>query len=196
MGALLIDLSAWARSGHPHVRARWQALLLGDDLLCHPVFAIELLHNATDPADYRRLREDLERGFTWVWPDQATTELALRMQQRMATSVPTGQRVKTADLLIAALAVQSGAGVLHYDSDYDTIRERGGEALQSVWLAERGSLAQGASKARKVYSKAMGERMTQLRDDADLDVWPKLIEWMDDQLLRRGLDLPPPPDLT
>jgi len=115
-------------------------LLEGDRLLCHPVFAIELLHNAIDPADYRRLRADLEDGFEWVWPDATTAGIALGIQQKMATSIPTGQRVKTADVLIAALAVQSGAGVLHYDSDYDEIRDRGGESLQSEWLAARGSL--------------------------------------------------------
>jgi len=174
-------------------------LLEGDRLLCHPVYAIELLHNAIDPADHRRLRADLEDGFEWVWPDATTAGIALGIQQKMATSIPTGQRVKTADVLIAALAVQSGAGVLHYDSDYDEIRDRGGEALQSEWLAARGSLEsakEGKVNARKVYSKAFGQRMVQLRDGADLEVWPELIRWMDDRLRGRGLDAPPPPQVA
>lgn len=58
----------------------------------------------------------------------------------MATGAPAGQRVKTADLLIAALAVQRGVGVPYYDSDYDVIRHRGGEPFDSEWLAPRGSL--------------------------------------------------------
>jgi predicted nucleic acid-binding protein len=195
----LVDLSAWARSGHAGARERWEALLDGDHLLCHPVFAVELLHNAIDPADYRRLKEDLEKGFAWVWPDRSTAETAVRMQQKMATSAPAAQRVKTADLLIAALAVQLGVGVLHYDSDYDLIRDRGGESFQSEWLLERGGLEsakESAANARRRYSKALGRRMVQLQHDADLEVWPKLIEWMDCQLRERGLDLPPPADVT
>lgn len=172
MPRLLIDLSAWARSGHADTRDRWAALLQGDQLLRHPVFAVELLHNAIDPAGYRRLRQDLEKGFDWVWPDG-----------------------KTAD--IAALAAQRGVGVLHYDSDYDVIRDRGGEPFDSEWLAHRGSLegtGESRVKARRAYSTAFGRRLVQLRDDADLEVWAELIDWMDDHLLARGLDVPPPPD--
>ena len=153
----LVDLSAWAHSGHVDARMPWEALLEADDLLCHPVFAVELLHNAINPADYRRLREDLETGFAWVWPDGATARIAVEMQQRMATSTPTGHRVKTPDLLIAALAVQLDVGVLHYDADYDVIRDHGGEPFQSEWLAKRGSLAGAqhkATSARRMYSKA------------------------------------------
>ncbi|MDQ3091574.1 MAG: PIN domain-containing protein [Actinomycetota bacterium] len=198
MPRLLIDLSAWARSGHADARDRWAALLQGDHLLCHPVFALELLHNATDPGDYRRLREDLDKGFDWVWLDGKTADIAIGMQQKMATSAPTGQRVKTADLLIAALAVQHGVGVLHYDADYDLIRDRGGESFDSEWLAKRGSLEgakEAPASARRAYSKAFGRRMVQLQDDVDLEVWPELIDWMNDQLLARGIDVPPPPDV-
>lgn len=199
MPRFLIDLSAWARGGHANTRKRWAALVHGDHLLCHPVFALELLHNAIDPADYRRLREDLETGFDWIWPDRETAAIAVGMQQKMATSAPTAQRVKTADLLIAALAVQHGVGVLHYDSDYDVIRDRGGESFQSEWLAWRGSLestTEHAASARRAYSKALGRRIVQLQEDADVQVWPELIGWMDDQLRARGIDVPPPPDLS
>ncbi len=198
MPGFLIDLSAWARSGHADTRGRWAALLQDDQLLCHPVFGVELLHNAINPADYRGLREDLDKGFEWVWPDGETAKVAVGMQQRMATSMPTGQRVKTADLLIAALAVQHGVGVLHYDSDYDHIRDRGGESFESEWLAPRGSLEganEGPANARRAYRKALGRRMVQLQDDVDLEVWPGLIDWMDDQLRARGLEVPPPVDV-
>lgn len=109
---------------------------------------------------------------------------------------PSGQRVKTADLLIAALAAQNGVGVLHYDADYDVIGERAGEPFDSEWLCERGTLesaTQAAVTSRKAYRKAFGERMVQLQDDTDLEVWPKLIAWLDQQLTVRGLGLPPPP---
>lgn len=192
---LLIDLSAWARSGHPDLRRRWEDLLEGDVLTCHPVFALELLHSSIDAADYRRLREDLEVGFDWLWPTSKTAELALALQRRMAVSSPTPQRVRTPDLLTAALAVEHRVGVLHYDSDYDAIRDRGGEGFDSQWIAPRGSLESSRERQasrRRTYSKELGRRMVQLRDDADLEVWPKLIDWIEVELSRRGVELPPP----
>jgi predicted nucleic acid-binding protein len=195
----LIDLSAWAHSGHPAVRASWEELVGADRLLCHPVFAVELLHNAINPRDYQELRSDLEQAFDWIWPDRETAEITLRLQQRLATAATAGQRVKTPDLLIAALAVQHRIGVIHYDADYDVILARGGERLHSEWLAPRGSLETGQKRrdsARKLYRRSFGERMRQLDDDTDLEVWPQLIAWLDESLRERGHEPPPPPDIA
>lgn len=192
----LLDVSAWARGGHPAVREHWQELVDSDLLLCHPVFAIELLHNAINPRDYERLRADLDDAFEWIWPDGTTAEIAVRIQRRMATSAPSGQRVRTPDILIAALAAQHQLGVLHYDADYDAILARGGESFASEWLAPRSSLEDVQEKQvslRKRFGKAFGERMRQLDDDRDLEVWPDLIALIDEQLRQRGIDPPPPP---
>lgn len=194
----LIDLSAWAHSSNPAVAERWEAFVIADELRCHPVFALELLHSAITSADYARVRKDLDDAFDWIWPDEDTARIAMRLQQRLATGAPSGQRVKTADVLTAALAVQHRIGVLHYDSDYDVIRDRGGEPFDNEWLAARGSLAmpgESVISARKAYKKAFGERMVQLRDDTDLDLWPELIEWLDAQLRHRDIAVPPPPDV-
>jgi len=195
---LLIDLSAWARSAHPEATARWAVLVAEDRLIAHPLFAIEMLHNAINPQQYGDLREAINAGFDWVWPDEETARIAVRIQERMASTAPAAQRVKTVDILTAALASQHGLGVLHYDTDYDFIKERGGEPFHNEWLAERGKLDTGAGlkkAARGTYKKAFGERMIQLQDDEDLVVWPELIGWLEEQLSSRGLDLPPPPDV-
>jgi predicted nucleic acid-binding protein len=195
----LLDLSAWARSSHPTAADRWADLVNADVLIAHPVFALELLHTATTASNYGELRQALEDGFDWVQPDEETAMIALRMQARMASQAPTGQRVKTPDLLIAALAAQHGHAVLHYDADYDAIRERGGEPFESEWLAPRGSLDTGgasgtaAKKARRAYKKSFGERMIQFENGEDLVVWPELIDWLDEQLRARELQVPPPP---
>jgi len=42
------------------------------------------------------------------------------------------------DYLVAAAAQETGAAVLHYDSDYDALAEIMG--FESVWLAPAGSL--------------------------------------------------------
>jgi predicted nucleic acid-binding protein len=135
----LIDLSAWARRTHPDAKLRWEELVTGDRLLCHPVFAVEMLHNAINPKMYGDLRWAIEKGFDWAWPDEETAHVALAMQERMATTATAGQRVKTADLLTAALAVQQGVGVLHHDGDYDLIRDLGGQPFDAEWLPPKGS---------------------------------------------------------
>lgn len=196
MTRLLVDLSAWARSGHSAVEERWGDLVDGDELVCHPVFAIELLHSAIDPEGYQSLRNDLDDGFDWVWPDAETARIAMRLQQRMASAAACGQRVKTADILIAALAVQHQLGVLHYDADYDLIRVHGSEVFESEWLAPKGSIDSASARrnhARTAYRKAFGERMVQFREGTDLEVWPDVIAWMDERLEASGSSVPPPP---
>jgi hypothetical protein len=56
--------------------------VLGDQLLCHPVFAIECLRSAINTTDYTEQRLELVEGFEWMYPDGTTAELALKMQRR------------------------------------------------------------------------------------------------------------------
>lgn len=178
--------------------ARCCTEVLGDQLLCHPVFAIECLRSAINSTDYAEQRLELVEGFEWMYPDGTTAELALKMQRRMAGRAACIHRVKTPDLLIAALAVQRGVGVHHYDRDYNLINEHGGEPFESEWVAARGSLEPpeaAAMSKRKAYRRAFGERMIQLRDDEDLVVWSELIAWLNERLAERSLEVPPPPDV-
>ncbi len=70
--AYLIDLSAWARSGHLSAQPRWTVLLEADHLRCHPVFEGELLHNAVTSTNYTQLSLHAvvprahRRGFVWL----------------------------------------------------------------------------------------------------------------------------------
>ncbi len=185
----LIDLSAWARAARPGARRRWTSLMESGRLVCHPVFALELLHTAPNRVEFASLASDLTRGFEWVRPDEDTMPLALDLQRRMAGRSPAGQRVKTPDLLTAALAEQHGLGIVHSDRDYDAIKDHAGAAYDSEWLAPPGSLDRGAeapTSLRREYRRAFGERMGQLRSGADLEVWPDLIAWLDDRLRERA----------
>jgi predicted nucleic acid-binding protein len=49
-------------------------------------------------------------------------------------------RLPPTDVLIAACAHESGAGVLQYDGDYDVILQCTSLMFESVWLAPRGAL--------------------------------------------------------
>ncbi len=48
------------------------------------------------------------------------------------------QRIPIVDYMVAATAQETGAAVLHYDGDYDTLAEV--MEFESVWLAPAGSL--------------------------------------------------------
>jgi predicted nucleic acid-binding protein len=52
--------------------------------------------------------------------------------------VPGGRLPLLTDYLIAAAAQETGAAVIHYDHDYDTLAEV--MEFESVWLAPAGTL--------------------------------------------------------
>jgi predicted nucleic acid-binding protein len=62
---------------------------------------------------------------------QAQSELARRGHRRGASP---------SDLLIAACADANGAGVLHYDRDYDVLAQLSGLTFEAQWLAAAGTL--------------------------------------------------------
>jgi len=72
-------------------------------------------------------------------PLTATTARAAQEAMRTLAHRSAGaQRMPIVDYLIGAAAQETGAAVLHYDSDYDTLAEIMG--FEPVWLAPPGSL--------------------------------------------------------
>jgi predicted nucleic acid-binding protein len=142
-GAVLLDDSAWARVGlgrlQPRDQERWEAAVRGDEIVVSPPFALEALYSARDADDYRQLAEEL-RGFRQLGATDRTWRLAAEAQASLAADPAVSHRVKPIDLLLAAVANQNAVGVLHYDHDYDTVREHSPLAFRSVWIAERGSI--------------------------------------------------------
>lgn len=138
---LLIDNSAWARLASPRLPAdrveqvaQW--IEAGDLAACLP-FLLEAGYSARSAADHDRVVGDLIM-LPWVELTAEATRLAIQAQAELAR---TGHhRVPPADLMIAACAHTEGAGVLHYDRDYDLIAERSGLDLRSEWLAPAGSV--------------------------------------------------------
>ena len=66
-------------------------------------------------------------------------ELAIRAQRGLARLHPLYHRsAKIPDLLLAAAAQLAGAGVLHYDEDFDRIASV--LEVESPWIAPRGAL--------------------------------------------------------
>jgi hypothetical protein len=134
---LLIDNSAWARRGQPDVRARVADLLEANEVaVCLP-FLLEAGYSARSADEHDQIVTDLAR-LQHVAIDAEVETLALEAQRRLARRGH--HRLPPSDLIIAACAHRSGAGILHYDRDYDLIAEHTDLSFESVWLAPAGSL--------------------------------------------------------
>jgi predicted nucleic acid-binding protein len=138
---LLIDNSAWSRllSGAvPRVRLNVVVEMLdsGEIATCLP-FLLEAGYSAQSAADHA---QSIDRLLTLPSVSiDAEVEATARKAQREL--VARGHhRIAPIDLMIAACAHEAGAGVLHYDRDYDRIAELTSLRFESVWVAPAGSL--------------------------------------------------------
>jgi predicted nucleic acid-binding protein len=138
---LLIDHSAWSRLiGDQVPEDREETVLdwIGSERLatCLP-FLLEAGYSARTGEEYRLNMGRLEQ-LPRVLIDQEVEKAAQKAQRELAKSGH--HRLSPTDLIIAACAAEVHGGVLHYDSDYDLIREHTSLSFESVWLVESGSL--------------------------------------------------------
>ncbi len=134
---LLLDNSAWSRRRHPLVRERLANALQTRELaVCLP-FLLEAGYSAVSADDLAGIVADLaELPRIEVSPNVEADAL---MAQRELAKVG-HHRLPPADLIIAVCAHEAGAGVLHYDRDYDVIAKRTTLEFKSEWLAPPGTL--------------------------------------------------------
>jgi predicted nucleic acid-binding protein len=134
---LVVDTSAWSRAYHPQVRDHWRQALLADRLRISPVVRFEILLTGRHGRIFDELAEELS-----AWRTAPLTAAVLRAAQdamgMLAHRAAGAQRLPLVDYLVAAAAQETGAAVLHYDSDYDTLAEV--MEFDSIWLAVAGSL--------------------------------------------------------
>ena len=135
--ALVIDTSAWSRVHHPRVREPWMRALLSDRLRISPVVRLEILLSAREGPVFDDLAEELSalRTAPLTAAVLRTAEHAMRALAHRSAGA---QRLPIVDYLVGAAAQETGAAVLHYDRDYDTLAEI--MDFESVWLAPPGSL--------------------------------------------------------
>jgi predicted nucleic acid-binding protein len=139
---LLLDNSAWARvvaGGLPTDRAEAVADWLEQRQLaiCLP-FLLEAGYSARASADYQEMMDEFDLLFPRVEIAVAMEDRALLTQRELAARGH--HRLAPIDIMIAACAHETGAGVLHYDRDYDLIAEHTSLSFESVWLAPAGTL--------------------------------------------------------
>jgi predicted nucleic acid-binding protein len=108
----------------------------GKIVTCLP-FLLEAGYSARSARHHGTLMADLG-SFPQV---DITTEVERRALEAQADLARVGHhRLAPLDILIAACAHESGAGILHYDRDYDVLREHTRLRFQSEWLAPAGTL--------------------------------------------------------
>ena len=70
--------------------------------------------------------------------DEGVERRTIDAQRQLARAGP--HRLPPADLIIAAIADVNQVGVLHYDGDFDILREKTDLRFESVWIVPRGTL--------------------------------------------------------
>lgn len=138
---LLLDHSAWSRLIDDQVpEAREETVLdwIGAERLgtCLP-FLLEAGYSARTGQEYRLNMGRLEQ-LPKVLVDREVERTAQTAQHELARSGH--HRLSPNDLIIAACAAVVNGGVLHYDRDYDLIREQTSLDFESIWLVEPGTL--------------------------------------------------------
>lgn len=138
---LLLDNSAWSRIVAAVLPAKRADAVSGwiaarQLATCLP-FLLEAGFSARTSADYRAMMEDFQMLPSIELTTRAERQ-ALEAQRQLAAVGH--HRLSPIDLMIAACADEAGAGVLHYDRDYDLILGHTSLEFESMWLAEAGSL--------------------------------------------------------
>ena len=139
---LLLDNSAWSRVVAGKLpRDRTDAVadwIEGRELATCLPFLLEAGYSARGRDHHREMMDDFDRLFPRIELTAAIEKGATGAQRELARVGH--HRIAPIDLMIAACAHEAGAGVLHYDRDYDRIAELTSLSFESVWVAPAGTL--------------------------------------------------------
>jgi predicted nucleic acid-binding protein len=139
---LLLDNSAWARLDSPSLpndrRAEIADMIESGEIAVCAAFLLEAGWSARSAAHHDEILADLLL-LPRLWMGGEVEDAALAAQRDLARRGH-HRSASPSDLLIAACAHIHGAGVLHYDRDYDVLGELTGLAFESHWLAPAATL--------------------------------------------------------
>ena len=135
----LIDNSAWMRLDDAALPDERTRELAAEDasLWASSILRLEAGYSARDASSYRELMDDFD-ALPQAPIDASVHARAHDLQSQLVHSGH--HRVPPADLLTIAAAEANGLTVLHYDKDFDVIREHTDCVAATEWLAPRGSL--------------------------------------------------------
>lgn len=110
---------------------------MADRMRLSPAVRLEILLSARGADAFDLLAQQLS-ALRPAPLTRAVARAAETAMRQLAHRSAGAQRIPIVDYLNAAAAQETGAAVIHYDRDYDTLREV--MAFESVWLARPGSL--------------------------------------------------------
>lgn len=131
----MLDTSVVKRVSSDHVRAVLRTLALAGEIGRTSMVDLEVGYSARNGDEWSGLIGVLD-SFPLVSFTQSHFERALQVQAMLASRSQRGRKIP--DLLVAAVAEEMGATVLHYDSDFDIISSVTGQHTE--WVVPAGTV--------------------------------------------------------
>lgn len=133
----LIDNSALNRIQIPEFEKVLRPLLEKGLLATCGALEVEALYSAKNQDDYDRLVRQRGAILQYIDTSENDWQTALRIQRELTKKAQhRGPRVP--DLIISAVAINNDLTLLHYDSDFDRIREIFGGKIE--WVVPKGTV--------------------------------------------------------
>ena len=116
----LLDKSAHELARrHPDARRTFETMAVTGVLATCATVELEILYSARNHADHRRLKTYLHQQCVWLESNDDTLSAAVDLQAAMLAAGM--HRKPIPDLIIAAVAQEHDAVVVHHDRDFDDI---------------------------------------------------------------------------
>jgi predicted nucleic acid-binding protein len=116
----LLDKSAHERARRDDdARRIFETMAISGILATCAIVELEILYSARNPTDHRRLKTYLRQQCVWLETTDATLSGAVDLQQAMLQAGL--HRKPIPDLIIAAVAQDHDAVLVHHDRDFDDI---------------------------------------------------------------------------
>ncbi|MFJ9598766.1 PIN domain nuclease [Streptomyces althioticus] len=128
----LIDTSALVRMLLRQATAEWEQRMGAGLIALCDLTELEVHCSARSAADREALRERLNQ-FTWCAMPDGIYRRA-RVVQRDLTAKGEHRRAGAVDLLVAAVAEESGLTLLHHDPDFETLARVTGQPVRMIDL--------------------------------------------------------------
>ena len=128
----LIDTSALARVLLRQATEEWERRIGAGLVALCDLTELELLYSARSAKDRKTVQERFSQ-FTWC-PMPEGVHRRARVVQEQLTAKGEHRSAGTVDLLLAAVAEQSGLALLHFDRDFETIARTTGQPVRMIDL--------------------------------------------------------------
>jgi predicted nucleic acid-binding protein len=133
----LLDKSAHEMARrHPDARRTFETMAVTGVLATCAIVELEILYSSRNPADHRYLKTYLHQQCVWLETSDDTLTAAVDLQEVMLAAGM--HRKPIPDLVIAAVAQEHDAVVVHYDRDFDDIT-RVAPGLRTRWIVAPGT---------------------------------------------------------